>query len=472
MDLEPLKIDRSQVKTRRKSAGFSYGKLVLLGLLLFFCWFFRKPLVGYYESVNLPKVKVAKVIRRSPSTGGAVRGAAANGYVVARTRAALSADTPGRITELLVEEGSVVMEGDLVARLYDDEYQAALERAEADLEFAKAAHKKSLATDAAAASEVERLKSVVAANQAKLEEARAQGLLAEQNYKRFKRLVETGVERRQLLDEAQESLDGRRARVVSMEAVLAASEANVIQGRKRKDIAAAATEESAAQVDVMMAVRDERKATLDKTEVRAPFSGVVVLKDAEVGEVVSPNSQGGSSRGSVVTMVDFDSLEVQADVPETSLSAVRLGGAAKVFLDAYPEHPYEGRVARIWPTADKKKATVEVRVTIAELDGRLRPEMGVRVVFVAEEQEAQAEEGIDEDLVLLQVSEACVAQLEGRIGAFVLEGDVVQFKPVVFGEARSGKISVEKGLEVGQRVVVEPPPGLESGERVRIEGGR
>jgi multidrug resistance efflux pump len=110
-----------------------------------------------------------------------------------------------------------------------------------------------------------------------------------------------------------------------------------------------------------------------------------VLKDAEVGEVVSPNVQGGSSaRGSVVTMVDFASLEVQAEVPETSLAAVVVGRGASIYLDAFPEKAYAARVDRIWPTANRTKATVEVRVAFLERDERLRPEMGVRVVFEAE----------------------------------------------------------------------------------------
>src|SRR6185436_18598851 len=119
---------------------------------------------------------------------------------------------------------------------------------------------------------------------------------------------------------------------------------------------------------------------LDKTDVRAPFDGIVVLKDAEVGEVVSPNVQGGSNaRGAVCTMVDFDSLEVQANVPESALSSVLLQAPADVYLDAFPDDRYEGVVDRIWPTADRQKATVEVRVRLVKKDDRLRPEMGVRI---------------------------------------------------------------------------------------------
>lgn len=467
MDLESLKIDRSGSNVTVARRGFPWGKTLLFVAVIGVAWLFRRPLIGAYESLTLPEVETAKVVRRNPSSGGAVRGAAANGYVVARTRAALSADTPGRITELLVEEGSVVQEGDLVARLYDAEYRAAVDKAVADLEFSKASYKRALAVDAAAASEVDRLKSVVKATQANLDEVKAQVLLAEQDYERFERLVATGVERRQKLDEARENVDSKRARVTSVTAELAAAEANVTQGEKRKEISAAAVEEAEAQVDVMRATRDERKATLDKTEVRAPFTGIIVLKDAEVGEVVSPNSQGGSSRGSVVTMVDFSSLEVQADVPETSLSAVQIGGAAKIYLDAFPEEPYDGRVERVWPTADKTKATVEVRVSFAALDERLRPEMGVRVVFMGQESETPETPTEQQDLVLVLAPAKSACTVDGVRGAFVVEGDVVEFRSVEFGETRSGKVSIESGLNAGEIVVVSPPAQLRSGDRIR-----
>ena len=467
MDLEPLKIERKPSKAGKKRGGFPFGKLILLVILIGCGWLFRKPLIGFYDGLTLAVVEVAKVVRRNPSTGGAVRGVASNGYVVARTRAALSADTPGRITELLVEEGSLVNEDDLVARLYDAEYRAAVQRATADLELSRAAHRKALAEDAAAASEVVRLESVVDVSIANLDEVKAQVLLAEQNFVRFEKLVSEGVERRQLLDEARENVDAKRARVISVEAALAAARSAVTQGERRKEIAAAAVEEAAAKVEVMNATRDERIATLDKTEVRAPFTGIVVLKDAEVGEVVSPNSQGGSSRGSVVTMVDFQSLEVQADVPETSLSAVNIGGSVKIFLDAFPDDPYEGRVERIWPTADKKKATVEVRVSFAQLDERLRPEMGVRVVFLDEAQ-AQPVESESEGLVLLQIPSDAVVRVGGKRVVFVVEREAVELREVVVGEARSGRVSVETGLVVGEQVVLSPPADLADGDRVRV----
>jgi RND family efflux transporter MFP subunit len=192
---------------------------------------------------------------------------------------------------------------------------------------------------------------------------------------------------------------------------------------------------------------------------------VVVLKDAEVGEVVSPNVVGGSSaRGAVCTLVDFDSLEVQADVPETSLAAVAEDAPANIYLDAYPDQRYTGRVSRIWPTADRQKATVEVRVTIDEPDRRLRPEMGVRVVFSPEEDEGDT---ASEAHILISLD--ALVTVDGQEGVFVLERDVVRFRPVETGEERSGRVAIQSGLRSGETIVLSPPTSLNDGDRVRIE---
>ncbi len=247
------------------------------------------------------------------------------------------------------------------------------------------------------------------------------------------------------LDEAEAARDGARARLKAAEAHLAAAEASQAQGGARLEVAQAAAREAEAGVRVRAAAREQAAATYDKTFIRAPFDGVVVLKDAEVGEVVSPNSQAGSNaRGSVATMVDFGSLEVQAEVPETSLAAVRIGGPVRIFLDAHPDRPYAGKVERIWPTANRQKATVEVRVAFAERDERLRPEMGVRVVFLGEAAGAAEAEAPAEDMLLVP-SDALVRR-DGGTGVFVLEGDVARFRGLVLGARRANRVAVAQGL--------------------------
>jgi RND family efflux transporter MFP subunit len=279
------------------------------------------------------------------------------------------------------------------------------------------------------------------------------------------------------VDDAEAALDTAKARVASAEARLHAAASEVQDAGHRADVAAANLKVAEARVLVAGAARDQAAATLDKTFVRAPFSGIVVLKDAEVGEVVSPNSQsGGSARGAVCTMVDFDSLEVQAEVQETSLSQVKLGAAAHIYLDAYPEQLYRGQVDRIWPTANRQKATVEVRIRFLARDQKLRPEMGVRVVFVADKSPGnrQPDDQIPQQVAKepqVLIPDGAVVEISGKTGAFVLERDVVRFQVIAVGERRAGRTHVQQGLRPGQHIVLDPPASLQDGARVRVQKG-
>lgn len=400
MDLEALKIDRSadsgRARRRRRRGGL--GWIVVLAVAAIALWLFRAPLVRTLDGWRLTHVRTLRVVATSPAAAAAVSGTAANGYVVARTRAALSADTPGRIVELNVSEGSVVKQGDVVARLYFDEVES----------------------------------------QQRLDQTRATE------------------------EQAQARLDATRAQERS--AATAAEQAVQRQGSSE-----AALAEARARVTSLEARRDQAAATLDKTYVRAPFDGVVVLKDAEVGEVVSPNSQGAQSRGSVATMVDFQSLEVQVELPETSLDSVHVDQAATIFLDAFPGDGYAARTLRIWPTANRQKGTVEVRVGFERIDDRLRPEMGARVVFRADSSAAEAPPDADAGPAL-RIPSSSVVRVDGRRGVFVVERSVVGFRAIEVGGEKSDRVLVTSGLTEGEHIVVEPPTSLEDGERVFVEG--
>jgi RND family efflux transporter MFP subunit len=466
-DLDPLRIDRGgRARRRRRSplrrAGGWLVALLVVGAL---AWLFRTPLTRFVDRLRLPEVSATRATRTSPFAASAVSGTAANGYVVASKRAALSADTPGRIVEMNVEEGTVVRRGDVVARLYSEEYEAALRRAEAELESSKAAVVAAEAEAASVRAELESLRAQEGAATARVADAEARLRWGQQVLERAVKLRDDGVQTQDAVDAALAERDRATAQLDAERAALAAARAAVTQGGSRVSLADARLEQARSQVSVAVAARDLARATLDKTAVRAPFDGVVVLKDAEVGEVVSPNSQGASSRGSVATMVDFDSLEVQVELPETSLSAVRVGEPANVYLDAYPQSVYAGRVERIWPTANRQKATVEIRISFDEPDERLRPEMGVRVVFSP--REPQAADGEAAEVVLIPV--ASVVRLDGRAGVFVLERDVARWRAVELGAERGKRVAVASGLAGGELVVASPPPNLADGDRVRLQ---
>ncbi len=468
MDLEPLKIERSPVSPRRRARASRWvGRAVVLALLVGALFFFRRPLLALADRWRLPEVRVVQVVETSPLATSAIQGTAANGYIVASKRAALSADTPGRIVEMNVTEGSVVRKGDVVARLYADEYRALLERAEADLGAARSVVASRRASREVALAGLARTRSSVQRAEADLVEANAALHLAELDLERIRQLVEERIISEQDLDS--ELTQGERARAQRDTAAAALEEARgaVLATERELALAEAQVIESEAFLPVKEAERDQARATLDKTEVRAPFDGIVVLKDAEVGEVVSPNAVGSQSRGSVATMVDFATLEVQVEVPETNLAAVEIGAPARTSLDAYPEHAYTGRVLRIWPTANRQKATVEVRVGFDAPDERLRPEMGARVVFTPAEAPAEdATQG--QALPRIVIAKGAVVLIDGKTHVFVLERDVARLREIVLGDERSGRVVVERGLSDGERIVEAPPDSLQDGERVRV----
>ncbi len=506
MDLNRLKIDRSETargrapaasERRRRSPWLRRGIIAVLGLFLL--WLFRGPLLGLYDRLTLPEVQVVVAVKTNPLQSAALSGVSANGYVIAARRAALSADTPGRIVEMNVEEGSVVASGDVVARLYSKEYAAALRRAAADLKVAqsgavRAKADKKVAEAAAARAQAdvgasEQAKAAaeadVPAAQERVTDATAAFDRAAVDLDRVADLKKSGAETLQAVDDARTRRDRAKAilnaaraaesnaeaRVLEAVARVTSVKSSVTEAIARVAAAAAAILEADARVEVATATRDEAQAILEKTEVKAPFDGVIVLKDAEVGEVVSPNSQGGSSRGSVVTMVDFKSLEVQVDLPETSLAGIDEKTRADIFLDAYPADRYAGIVRRLWPTANRQKGTVEIRVRFRRPDKRLRPEMGARVVFRTAGTDGDvsggAESGSGSEASVVLVPRSAVVRQDGRSGVFLIERDRVRFVTLVLGKRQGSRVVVKDGLEGGERLVDQPPARLDDGARIR-----
>jgi RND family efflux transporter MFP subunit len=464
MDLKRLKIDRGE-RPRPAARRRSYKWLAVLAVAAVVVWFLRAPLGRFYDRLTLPAVAIERAVSTSPLAASAVSGTAANGYIVAARRAALSADTPGRVVEMNVKEGSVVRKGDLVARLYAKEYEAAVRRANAELAAAEAAAARAKTQLEAARTRLESLRANVVAAEAAVADADLAVARAEEDHGRAAALLATGAGTQQEVDDARTKLDRARAGRTGEQARLTFSRGRVDEGAAEVAVAEATWKEAQARVPIQRAIRDQAQATLEKTEVRAPFDGVVVLKDAEVGEVVSPNSQGGNSRGAVVTMVDFASLEVQVDMPERTLAGVAIGDRARIFLDAYPDRAYAGKVERIWPTANRQKGSVELRVGFEKPDDKLRPEMGVRVVFLGDETPEKLE--TPEPVVL--VPDSCVTRVDGRTGVFELERDVARWRVVELGEQRGGRVVVKSGLAGGESLVANPPADLKDGARVRIE---
>ena len=220
---------------------------------------------------------------------------------------------------------------------------------------------------------------------------------------------------------------------------------------------------SLAQANAGRAQAKLAEATLENTRVRAPFSGTVLRKDAEVGEIVAPSSAGGGlTRTAIVTMADLSTLEVEVDVNEAYIAQVVNGQPARITLDAYPDTSFAGRVRQVVPTADRQKATVLVKVSILDRDPRILPEMGAKVVF-----EAQNAQGAAAPRRVF-VPQAALVQSGGRAFVWVMANGVVRAQAVDVGPARGDRVEVRQGLLGGESLVLTPPAGLKDGSKVKL----
>jgi RND family efflux transporter MFP subunit len=343
--------------------------------------------------------------RAAAPAGGAGSVLDASGYVTARRQATVSAKITGKITEVLIEEGMRVAEGAVLARLDDTEAKAQLALSRAQL----------------------------AAARAQDGEIRAQLQQAERDYTRSQALFN-----RELVPE--QSMDAARAQRDTLRAKLAANQ---------EQISVATQSVSVAQVQ------------LDNTIVRAPFSGIVVAKSAQPGEMISPISAGGGfTRTGIGTIVDMDSLEVQVDVNESYINRVASGQPVEAMLNAYPDWRIPGSVIAIIPAADRAKATVKVRIAIRSKDPRIVPDMGVRVAFLdpgGAVARAPVAAGV------LVPADAVRAD-----AVFVYANGRVERRSVAPGQTVGADREIVKGLRAGERVVIAPPPSLKDGAAVRV----
>jgi RND family efflux transporter MFP subunit len=355
-------------------------------------------------------VEVAVVTERAAGTQATVLNA--SGYVTARRRATISSKITGKIIEVNVEEGMAVTQGQVLARLDDSTAKAALELSMAQAEAARKA---------------------VNENEVRL----AQQQLT---LRRVTDLRKNGITTEADVDLAKAEVDGTDARI------------NALRG----------------QVTVAERQVELQRTDLDNTIIRAPFSGIAISKDAQPGEMVSPVSAGGGfTRTGICTIVDMKSLEVEVDVNESYINRVRADQRVSAVLDAYPEWQIPGHVITMVPAADRQKATVLVRIGFEQLDPRILPDMGVKVTFLREEDQAAAPAARPTTLV----PKAAVLADETSNFVFVIAaaGDVVERRPVKVGGTDGDRVEVVGALRAGERVVVSPAPALTEGAKVVVQ---
>lgn len=232
----------------------------------------------------------------------------------------------------------------------------------------------------------------------------------------------------------------------------------------RTAVAVLAANERVAQAQAGMA-----RANLENTNIRAPFDGTVLRKDAELGEIVAPSMGGGGlTRTAIVTMADLSTLEVEVDVNEAYIAQVRSGQQARITLDAYPDTSFAGRVRQVVPTADREKATVQVKVSILDRDPSILPEMGAKVEFLP----ATAGSGGSAGARMpppMRVVVASTAVVHTAAGAqvWLVEKGVARLRVVTLGSERGDKVEIKSGLTGGETVILAPPPTLKDGAKVK-----
>ena len=402
---DPDKISKLRItaKTQGSSTGRRKWKVLFLLLLLAAsAWGLAE---GYRRGMFTPAVTVRVTSIGWVYPSQVVAEFNASGYVVAQGRAAVASKGTGRLEYLGVREGVRVKEGDVLARLESGDIKA--EKAQAEAQLAGARHD--------------------------LVRAETDLRTAERNYNRYKNLRDQQVVAQNDFDNVSDRHQSARAAVESSKAAVRALEAAV----KKASV------------------------LIEYTIIRAPFDGVILTKDADVGEVVAPFGSAVSAKAAVVTMADLSSLMVQADVAESSLSRVRVDQPCEIQLDSLPDVRFPGKVNMIVPTADRARGTVQAKVAFDALDPRILPEMSAKVAFLSRPLKD------DERRPFLGVHRDAFAKRDGAPGYFAVRDDRAVWVPVTAEEPYGDYVVLHPPAKAGETIVLQPAPGLKSGDSVK-----
>ena len=398
-ELSQLKIDKTagiyQPRKRRKLLYLIGAAIVLIlaGIL-------------YMQGVFAPAVQVeaASVTQMYPSQTFTLLNA--SGYVVAQRKAAVASKVTGRLISLLVEEGSTVKKGQVIARLESDDVAAARDQAKANLDAARYA----------------------------LEQAKAEFNDATITFNRNKELIGQGY--------------------------VAQAEYDASEARFRKAKAGVSAAEAAVQASV--AALQGASVAYEYTLIRAPFDAVVLTKNADIGDIVTPIGAAADAKAAVVSIADMNSLQVEVDVSESNLQQVKTGQPCEILLDALPEYRFRGAVHMIVPTADRTKATVMVKIRFIDSDNRILPEMSAKVAFLS--REVMSGEGKPRTVVY----PAAIVDRKDKKAVFLITDNRVTETQVTLGEKLGDMVEVLSGVKTGDRIVLKPLERVRNGQRIQI----
>src|SRR5579863_431298 len=405
--LDQLRIDRTQAPQRQGPRGrwlwLAIGTLVVLAAAVG-VWVFMFS----HDGIAVHTAVARAVASNAEGGGGGGSLLDASGYVVALRQATVSAKAIYKVNDVLVQEGQAVKEGQVIARLDDTNARAALEQSKA---------------------QVEQLEAALAAAKLADEDARP-------TYLRNQKQLSEGLISPETSEASKSAYDAAHTAVLVAERNLAVAKAAVEVNQRYED----------------------------DTVIKAPFDGVVTVKNAQPGEIVSPQFSGG---GGIAKIVDMDSLEVDVDVSENFINRVHPRQAATITLNAYPEQQFPAEVIAVIPTADRSKATVKVRIAFKEKDSRIVPEMGARVSFLEDASQPQAGGPPPSPGVLVP---AKAVQANGENGTvFVVNGDVVERRTVRLGAHDGDNQTILSGLQPGTVLAIGDYSKLGDGSKVHVE---
>src|SRR6202451_2063549 len=362
----------------------------------------------FYSRNSAPVVEVAAA--QKAGNAGPTALLNASGYVTPRRRATIAAKITGRVIGVYFDEGVHVQEGQILAKLDDSDVKRALDSAVADRNSTRA----------------------------QIADYEVQLKNAELLVHRSKELQAAGVQSQEILDNAVTSADSLRAKIALTKEQVAAAESRI----------------------------NEAQQAVDNTVIRAPFEGIVVSKDAQVGEMVSPISAGGGfTRTGIATIVDMNSNEIEVDVNEAYIARVEPGQPVTAVLDAYPDWQIPSKVRTVIPTADRQKATVKVRISFIKLDPKILPDMGVKVTFLGDE--PVEKKGAVAPAALIPPD--AVRTEDGKKTVLLVKDGHVERRAVTIGNTRGSATELVAGLDAGDTVVVKGPATLRDGEAVEIK---
>jgi RND family efflux transporter MFP subunit len=398
-EIASLKIEKSDRPIRRRRRRMALATITVLLLL---------SAAGglYYGGILVPAAAVDATTVSLVYPSQSLSLLNASGYIVAQRKAAVASKVTGRLVDLLVEEGSRIRQGDVIARMENVDVSAVRDQAAANLNTARAS----------------------------LQQVRADRDHAFKEYQRYRQLME-----KEYISRADfETVETRYRRAVEG---VKASEATV----------------QAAEAALRTA-----EAGFEDTLIRAPFDGVVLTKNADIGDIVTPIGAAASAKAAVVTIADMTSLQVEVDVSETSITMIRVGQPCDIQLDALPDRRFRGAVHAVVPTVDRSKATVLVKVRFLEKDPRMLPDMSAKVSFLSRPLAP------GELKPRLAASRSALVESREGAAAFLIEANRARQVTVKTGIPLGDLVEILSGLKAGDRLVVSPPAALKDGARIKI----